>query len=86
MNDKILIEKSYVECSKYRTRVMKACGTEVKTPTKLAHESNIRTNHISKTLKELKLKGFMECINEDAKKGRLYRLTDKGLAIYKVLE
>ena len=38
----------------------------------------IRTNHISKVLSELKSKEIVECINEEARKGRLYRLTDTG--------
>jgi hypothetical protein len=29
-------------------------------------------------LRELKDSGVAECINEDAKRGRLYRLTDVG--------
>ena len=33
---------------------------------------------MSKVLKELKDAGVAECINEEARKGRLYRLTDLG--------
>lgn len=44
----------------------------------IAKDSGIRTNHISKVLSELKSKEIVECINEEARKGRLYRLTDTG--------
>ncbi len=44
----------------------------------LQKDSGIRTNHISKVLSELKSKEIVECINEEARKGRLYRLTDTG--------
>lgn len=47
-------------------------------PTQIAENSGIRTNHISKVLGELKVHELVECINPEAKKGRLYRLTEKG--------
>ena len=53
-------------------------GNNVKIPTNIAKDSGIRTNHISKVLSELKSKEIVECINEEARKGRLYRLTDTG--------
>lgn len=69
---------SYVEISKYREKTLKSIGNNVKIPTKIAKDSGIRTNHISKVLSELKSKEIVECINEEARKGRLYRLTDTG--------
>lgn len=47
-------------------------------PTQIAENSGIRTNHISKVLGELKAHELVECINPEAKKGRLYRLAEKG--------
>ena len=57
---------------------MKALKNETKIPTQIAKDAGIRSNHISKVLKELKEVGVAECINEEARKGRLYRLTDLG--------
>lgn len=74
---------SYVKISKYREKTLKSIGNNVKIPTNIAKDSSIRTNHISKVLSELKSKEIVECINEEARKGRLYRLTDTGK---KVLE
>lgn len=82
MNDKLLIKQGYIESSKYRTKVIKTCGYEVKTPTKIANDCEISPKHISKTLRELKNIKCMECINEEAKKGRLYRLTEDGQKVY----
>ena len=48
-------------------------------------DSGIRTNHISKVLSELKSKEIVECINEEARKGRLYRLTDTGKDVLDVI-
>ena len=59
-------------------KTLKSIGNNVKIPTNIAKDSGIRTNHISKVLSELKSKEIVECINEEARKGRLYRLTDTG--------
>ena len=77
-NDELLKLTSYVQISKYREKTLKSIGDEVKIPTHIAKDSGIRTNHISKVLSELKSKEMVECINEEARKGRLYRLTDTG--------
>ena len=47
-------------------------------PTEIAERSNIKTNHVSKVLSELKSKELIELVNPEARKGRLYRLTDVG--------
>ncbi|WP_432645627.1 winged helix-turn-helix domain-containing protein [Methanobrevibacter sp.] len=76
--DKLLKLTSYVQISKYREKTLKSIGDDVKIPTNIAKDSGIRTNHISKVLSELKSKEIVECINEEARKGRLYRLTETG--------
>ena len=78
LSDEMLTEISYVQISKYRTKVMKALDGEVLIPSQIAKNSGIRTNHISKVLSELKVHELVECINPEVRKGRLYRLTDKG--------
>ena len=85
MNDELLILKSYVEISSYRTKTIKSIGETVKIPSKIAKESGIRTNHISNVLKQLKEHKLVECINEESKKGRLYRLTEKGKQVYRLI-
>lgn len=83
LSDEMLTEISYVKISKYRSKVMKSLDGEVKIPTNIAKDSEIRPNHISKVLSELKAHNLVECINPEAKKGRLYRLTDKGNELVK---
>lgn len=78
LSDEMLTEISYVEISKYRLNVVKTLDGNVKIPTVIARDSGIRTNHVSKVLSELKEHELVECINPEVKKGRLYRLTDKG--------
>ena len=83
LSDEMLKEISYVQISKYRTKVMKSLDGDVKIPTAIANDSGIRTNHISKVLSELKAHDLVECINPEVRKGRLYRQTDKGEIVSK---
>ena len=86
LSDEMLAEISYVKISTYRTKAMKALEDEVKIPSAIAKDSGIRTNHISKVLGELKEHELVECINPEVRKGRLYRLTDKGEEVVKNLK
>lgn len=81
MSDEQLIEMNYVNISKYRNKVMKSLDGEVLIPTQIAENSEIRTNHISKVLSKFRVHELVECINPEARKGRLYRLTEKGEGI-----
>ena len=83
LSDEMLTEISYVQISQYRTKVMKTLDGSVKIPSHIARDSGIRTNHISKVLGELKNHELVECINPEVRKGRLYRLTDKGNEVTK---
>ena len=82
----MLTEISYVQISTYRTKVMKSLDDEVKIPSQIAKDSDILQNHISAVLKQLKEHELVECINPEVRKGRLYRLTDKGEDIVKNLD
>ena len=46
LTDEMLTEISYVEISKYRTKVMKSLDGDVKIPTQIAKDSGIRTKKI----------------------------------------
>ena len=86
LSDEMLSEISYVQISSYRLKVIKALEDDVKIPSQIAKDSEIRQNHISKVLSELKAHEMVECINPEVRKGRLYRLTDKGEEIVKNIE
>ena len=74
--DEVTLE--FVQRSTYRQRVLKSLEDDVLMPKEIAERSNIKTNHVSKVLSELKSKKLIEIINPEARKGRLYRLTDTG--------
>ena len=86
LSDEMLTEISYVEISSYRKKVMKSLDDEVKIPSQIAKDSGILTNHISSVLRQLKEHDLVECINPEVRKGRLYRLTDKGEKVTENLE
>ena len=78
LSDEMLKEVGYIQVSSYRTKVMKSLDGEVRMPSQIAKDTNIIQNHLSNTLKQLKEHELVECINPEVRKGRLYRLTEKG--------
>ena len=68
----------YVKKSQYRSKILKSLSDDVKMPSQIAKDTGIVQNHISNSLRQLKEHELVECINPEVRKGRLYRLTDKG--------
>lgn len=86
MDEKELFEiLGYVKISPYRTKTLKSIGNEIKMPSEIAKENNIKTSQVSSALSDLKQKDLVFCINEEVRKGRLYRCTDLGKEIIKKL-
>jgi predicted transcriptional regulator len=72
--------------SEYRERALIVLNeNEVMMPKYIAKECGVRSNHISKTLKELKNQGLIVCINPEAHKGRLYQITPLGQEIVELI-
>ena len=86
LSDEMLSEISYIKISQYRTKVIKALEDDVKIPSQIARDADLRQNHISNVLNQLKEHELVECINPEVRKGRLYRLTDKGDEVVKNLK
>jgi len=78
MNKKLVEGIALVKASDYRRKILKAIGDNIITPSEIAEKVGIRLNHVSMTLHSLKENGLVECLNEDTRKGRLYRLTALG--------
>ena len=76
----------YVKKSQYRSKILKSLVDDVKMPSQIARDTGIVQNHISNSLRQLKEHELVECINPEVRKGRLYRLTDKGEEIVGNLE
>ncbi|MDR2624038.1 MAG: winged helix DNA-binding protein [Methanobrevibacter sp.] len=75
-----------IKASRYRNSILFSIGHDIKTPSEISKEVNIRINHVSKVLKELKTENLVKCLNEEKTKGRLYELTDEGEEILNFLK
>lgn len=84
-DDEIFQLVGYVMASEYRTSILKSIGEDIKIPSAIAEDIGLRTNHVSNVLKDLKENNLVVCLNEEARKGRLYKNTDLGLEILKFL-
>ena len=85
--EELMKKRTFVLGSPYRVDVVRALkGDQFKIPSRIAKESTASANHISKILGELKKKEVVVCVNEEARKGRLYVLTPIGEAVAKDLE
>ena len=86
MDEKELFEiLGYVKISTYRTNTLKSISDELKMPSEIANEINIKTSQVSAALSDLKKKDLVICVNEEVRKGRLYKCTDLGKEILKKL-
>jgi len=76
----------FIVASKYRRRIVEQLSKGVITPKHISDATSVRINHVSNILGELSKKNVVECVNPEAKVGRLYKLTEKGRVISKALE
>ena len=83
MDDEVLKVYGYVNISSYRAKAVKALQEGEKTPSVIARDAGIKINHISNVLRQLKDCEVAVCINEDAHKNRIYRLTEVGEEVAK---
>jgi predicted transcriptional regulator len=76
----------YVKTSKYRKKILLTLEDEkFKIPSEIAKEVGTMTSHVSTHLTGLKKRKLIKCVNEEAKKGRLYIITDEGKEVLKYL-
>ena len=81
-----MILAEFIRRSPNRFKVVKSVDNKrVLIPTEIAVETGIHNNNVSRALKQLKQNGLVYLINPDAKKGRMYRLTDYGMEVLKKL-
>lgn len=75
----------WVKASEYRQDVLKSLEDKPQTPKDISQEAEYYLSHVSKTLKELVEHDMVECVTPDRRKGKLYRITDKGEEIAETL-
>lgn len=77
-NNEIIILVEYIKISPNREKVIKALDGNILKPSDISKRINIHINTVSKSLKQLKEHDLVYLLNPDTKRGRLYKLTEKG--------
>lgn len=86
-NDELVEFLVYVKTSKYRKKILLTLEDEkFRIPSEIAKEVGTITSHVSNHLAGLKERNLINCVNEEAKKGRLYLITDNGKEVLKYLK
>lgn len=75
----------YVVRSEYRKLIVERLHSKPAMPKEIAQATNKPRSHISRALRELEDMTIVICINPQEKKGRIYRLTEKGKQIAKMI-
>ena len=75
----------FVRASRYRNNILLFVRDSVKKPSEIANSVDLSDKNISRYLKDLKNKNLIVCLNENAKMGRLYKLTDEGKELLECL-
>ena len=79
-------EIGFVKISKQRQMIMKDLKDKLKIPTEIAKSTNMSVSEVSRSLRTLKDREIVVCLNENKRVGRVYTLTDKGKEILKTIE
>ena len=69
---------SSIISSEAKINIILVLHKKILTPKRISQLTNKRINHISTYLTQLKKNNIVICLNEEMKKGRLYKLTELG--------
>lgn len=76
----------FVIASEHRKKILNLLSITENTPKGISKSFNININHVSACLKSLLKKELVECITPKNKKGRIYRITEKGLNVLNIIK
>lgn len=68
----------YIISSKYRRKILFYLKAQFATPKQISSATDISINHVSNILISLKKMNLVLCKNPDAKRGRIYILTERA--------
>ena len=87
MDDETLILLTYITIAPNREKVLKAFeGEDYLRPTEISRKTSVHPNNVSKHLKSLSEHNLIYLMNPDYHVPRLYKLTESGRKILKLLE
>lgn len=85
MENRYIDEIGFVKISEQRQKIMKDLKDKLKIPTEIAKSTDMSVPEVSRSLKTLKEKELVICLNENKRVGRVYTLTDKGKEVLKFI-
>ena len=86
MDDETLILLAYIRNAPTRERVLKSFeGEDYLRPIQISNKTGIHPNNVSKKLKDLRERELVYVINPEYHVPKLYRLTEKGKNIIRLL-
>lgn len=80
-DEKILEKIAYVLASEHRKNIILYLDDDLHTPKQIGDAINVRTNHISNLLAQLRKNDLVYCATPKIRKGKLYALTDSGIQV-----
>lgn len=84
MEQKLIKGITIIKTSEYRRKILNSLyDVDFLTPSEIAEKTNLRLNHVSNFLKDLKDNDLIICLNNDEKRGRLYQITKTGKEVLK---
>lgn len=79
MNPKLIKGITIIKTSEYRRKILESLlNVDYLTPSEIAKKTDIRLNHVSNFLRDLKEENLIICLNDQEKRGRLYQITELG--------
>jgi predicted transcriptional regulator len=84
--DEIWAMVGFIKISASRYRTLKSLGSEHLMPTEIARASGLTPAQVSVALHDMKRQRMVRCMNEKAKKGRIYQCTELGLKVIEILD
>lgn len=80
-----LKDYSFVVSGSFRKKVFLELKNK-KTPSQIAQNLKASTTQVSRALKQLKKRNLVECLTPEAKKGKLFSLTNKGKELFSEMD
>lgn len=73
----------FVISSAYRTAVLRRLADSPSTPSQIGADQDIAVAHVSRALQQLRDRSMVDLlVPEDRRKGRVYRLSEKGEVVW----
>ncbi len=85
-DEKFLEQIAYVLASDHRKNIILFMGDELYSPKQIGDAINVRTNHISNLLAQLRKYNLVYNTTPRIRKGRLYSLTEDGKRVLEYIK